>query len=105
MRHDLLGTVISQRDDAAAIFHERRSSPGERDQRIDADIVGNAKAFTGSLHKIVLEFRSWSEADAVNKRVNLAVALLQFRKDAIDFFILGHIAHERFRTRKRENQI
>ena len=41
----------------------------------------------------------------MHQGVQLAVTLLQLAEQAIDFFVLGDVAHKRFRSRQRQNEV
>ena len=102
VRHNFLRAVVGHGDDAAAIFHERRGGARHRDQRIHADVVGDAEAFARGVDELAFQFLSRSEGHAVHQHMQLAVALFELDKQAVDVGVIGHIAHEAFRARQGE---
>src|SRR5581483_6856665 len=105
VRHNFFGTVISQRENAAAIFHQGRRATGQRDQRINADVVRNAKALSRGVHKVALEFLGGRKADAVHQHVELAVTCFQLGEEALDFFVAGDVAAKRLSARKGQDEV
>ena len=49
----------------------------DRDQRIDADVVGDAKAFARGVDEVAFQFLGRSVGHAVHERVQFAVALFE----------------------------
>src|SRR3954468_15630404 len=81
VRNDFLCSVIGHSNDAAAILHQRCCPTGHSDERIDADIMCDAKALSRGVHKVTSEFRSRGKSHAMHYRVELAIALLELAKE------------------------
>ena len=56
--------------------HERCGGAGERDERVDADVVGDFEVFAGGEEEVVLDGVRGGEADGVDERVDGAVSVL-----------------------------
>ena len=52
VRDDFFGRVVAEGDDAAALGHQRGGGAADGDQRIDADVMGDAEALAASLDKL-----------------------------------------------------
>ena len=98
-QHHFLGTDIAQGDDAAAFGHQRRGAARQRDQRIHADVMGDAEALAAGEQEVVLEILGRSKGNRVNQRMNLAVvALADLLEDPGDLLVLAHVALEALRS-------
>ena len=74
--------MVGHGQDAAAVLHERRGGAGERDEGIDADIVGDAKAFAAGIDEPAIQVRVRGKSDAVHENVQLAVAFAELAEQA-----------------------
>ncbi len=92
VREDLVGAIVGEGEDRAALGHERLGGAGERNQRIGADIEGDAEVFTGGLDDSVLDV--WGEANGVDEDVELSVCGFELLEDGVDVGIDGDIAAE-----------
>jgi hypothetical protein len=75
------------------------------DQRIDAHIQRDAKAFARGVDEVSFEFVGGSVGDGMHQRVQLAVALFECDEEAVDFFVFADVAHVGFRAGEGENQV
>src|SRR6185312_400269 len=91
---DLFRGVIRQRHDAAAIGHERGGGAADGDQRIDADLVGDAKAFAAGVDERSSEIFGGCVSYGVYQNVELAVSFLEGGKKRLDFLVIGEVAME-----------
>ena len=79
VRHNFFRAVIGHGHNAPAICHHRRNFACQRDQRIGADVVGNAECFPRGAYEISFERFLRREGDRVKKKIDL----IRF---AADFF-------------------
>src|SRR5712691_2470808 len=75
-RDNFFRSVVGEGDDAAAGSHQRERAAGDGDERIDADVVGDAKTFAGGVDEIAFEIGFGSETDAVYETVQHSVFFL-----------------------------
>src|ERR1700740_777643 len=68
-----LGAVVSHGDNAAAVGHERRGRARDRDQRVHADIMGNAESLAAGVQEVPFQLCGGRVGDAVHAHVQLAV--------------------------------
>ncbi len=92
MRDDLLRSVITHGDNAAAAGHERRGAPGQGDQRVGADVQGDAVGLAAGVDKFAFQRLARSESDRVEKQMKFAEFPGGLRKNGSDFLVLGDIA-------------
>ena len=91
--NDLFAGIIGHGQNAAApVLHERERAPGQRNQRIRADIHSQGKIRTRDVHK-TLPKRRWR---GIRNRVNQIVQMPELLPDLIEqpfnLFVLTHIA-------------
>src|SRR5581483_1143242 len=65
---DLFGAVVGEGEDGGAFGHERGGDAGDRDERVDADVVGDGEVVAGGGEDRVLDVGG--EADGVDDGVN-----------------------------------
>src|SRR6185312_4770768 len=80
MGYNFFRGEISESDDASALIHERRGGAADGDERVDADVVGDAEAFAAGVDKRALEVFGRRECDGMDEDVEAAVAGLEFAK-------------------------
>src|SRR6266851_1493089 len=105
VRNHFLGTVVRQRDHPAAGGHERGGAARYRNQRIDADVMRDAKTFARSVQERIFQLFRRSKPHAVHQAVQHAVSRLQFVEQSRDLIVFRHVAHESSGARHFGDQI
>ena len=72
---NFLGGVEAEGHDAAAFGHERRGGAGDGDERVDADVHGDAEAVAAGVDEVAAQVGGGGEGDGVDEDVDLAVLL------------------------------
>ena len=91
----LFCAVVSESEDGAAFGHERLCGASERNEGVDADVVGHAEVFAGSSQDIVY-FHIGRESDGVDEDVELAIDVFELLEDGVDVRVDGDVAAEGF---------
>ncbi len=68
---DLGGAVVGEGHDGAAFGHERGGGAGDGDERVDADVVGDAEAFAAGVEEVVLDVSAGAKATAWTRMSSL----------------------------------
>ena len=69
---DALGGLEGERDDAAAVGHERRAVPGNREERVCADVEGEPEALAPGVDEPTSEIVAVGEGYAVDDDIDSA---------------------------------
>ena len=88
MGHDFFRAVIRHRNDAAAIFHEGSSSPRDRNQRINAYVMGDAKTLARCVEELALQFVRRRKRHTVYQNVQLAITLFELAEQRVDVAVM-----------------
>jgi len=94
MRDNTGGSVIGESNDTAALGHQRRSRPRDRNQRVTANVMGDAEAFAAGIGEAALEVLHGRVGDAVDDAVELAVTLFEGGEELLDLGVAGDVALE-----------
>ena len=94
MGDDFLGSVVAEGHDAAAFGHERHGGAGDGDERVDADVVGDAEAFAAGVDELAAQVLGGRVGDGVDEDVELAVLLLEGGEEGFDLLVVGDVALE-----------
>src|SRR5258708_30712753 len=92
--NDFFRAEVAERDDSATFGHERRGGARDGDERIDADVVGNAKAFARGIDEFVFEIFGVGESNAVHEAMQRSVTRFELVEERGDLFIARDITHE-----------
>ena len=76
---DLFGAVVGEGEDGTAFGHERGGGAGDGDERVDADVVGDAEVLAGGQQEVVFECVG-GEADGVDEDVDRREASANLRE-------------------------
>ena len=79
--------------------HERQGGVRQRDERIGAHVVGNAKRLAAGVHKFSFERGLGRERHRVQEQIQPAKFFADGFEDAGDFLVLRHIARQDERVR------
>ena len=91
---DLFCGVEAEGHDAAALGHEGRGGAADGDERVDADVHGDAEALAGGVDEVAAQLVGGGEGDGVDEDVDLAVLLLDGGEDGFDLGVVGDVALE-----------
>ena len=91
---DLFGGVKTHGHNAAAIGHQRGGSAGDGDERVDADVKGDAEALAGAVDELAAQLLGGGEGHGVDEDVELAVLLLEGCEEGVDLGVVGDVALE-----------
>jgi len=107
VRHDLLGTVVSEGDDGGARRHVGAGLPRHCDQRVDADVEGGVEAVPAGVGEVAGEVFLLGVCDGMDEDVQIALSGMPALEDAPDLVVVADVAafHESGadRSRKRPN--
>ena len=95
---DLLGGVVGHGHDAAAVGHQRRGAAADGDEGVNADVVGDAEAFAGSVDELAAKLFGGGVGYGVDEDVELAELFLEGGKDGFDLGVAGYVALEAVRA-------
>ena len=76
--------VVAEGHDAAALGHERGGGAADGDERIDADVEGDAEAFAAGVDELAAQLGGGRVGDGVDQDFELAVLLLEGGEEGVD---------------------
>ncbi len=89
---DLGRAVVGEGDDGTALGHEGSGRAGDGDERVDADVVGDAEAFAAGEEEVVLDLVGGGEGYGVDYGVDGAVGLFDDGEEGVDLGVAGDVA-------------
>ncbi len=84
---DFLRGVEAEGHDAAAFGHERGGGAADGDERVDADVEGDAEAVAAGIEEVAAQLGGGGEGDGVDEDVELAVLLLEGGEEGLNFCV------------------
>src|SRR5260370_14790319 len=82
---DLGGAVVGEGEDGAAFGHERDGGAADGDERVDADVVGDAEVFAGGEEEVVFDGVGGGEGYGVHNRWQGSVGIFGGGAEGGDF--------------------
>ncbi len=92
-RHDLLGGVVGQADDAATLGHERLGAFRHRNQAVGADVEGHLETLARNLDEAPAHVFPAGEGDRMHQNIDLAEPRLHFVEHGVKLVIVADITH------------
>ena len=92
MRDHLLGAVIAERQQAAAVRHHLRRALRHRDERIDADVHRHQEIVEAGVHVTAAQLVLVRKADRVDEEVDRRPFLGDFGKGRVERRHVGDVA-------------
>src|ERR1035437_1711262 len=74
---DLFGGIEAERKDAAALGHERRGGASDGNERIDADVMGDAESLAAGVNELAAQLRGRRKGHGVDEDIQLAVLIFE----------------------------
>ena len=81
--------------------HERQGGVRQRDERVGAHIVGDAKRLAAGVHEFSFERGLGRERHRMQEQMQLAEFFADGFEDTGDFLVLGHVARQDERVRAK----
>ena len=104
VRHDPLRSEVGQRDDGAAIGHQRQGRFCHGDERIGADVQGHGETLAGGIDELACEFFARREGHRMDQKVECADFFLHVLHQGSNLGVVSNIARECFRARHGGNE-
>ncbi|OIQ66179.1 hypothetical protein GALL_522550 [mine drainage metagenome] len=104
MGHHLLGTIIGQRQQAAAIGHQRGGAATNGGERIDRDVHRHAEVAARGVNIAAAQLVLVGETDGMDHEVKLAPDLLKMREQRIQRGFVCHITFDHLCGANRGSQ-
>ena len=92
MRHHLLGAVIGQRQQRAAVLHQRLGALGQRGEGVAGDQQRLGEIVLGRVDIAPVELLLVGKGDGVDQEIERAPLLGDRREHGFDARLVGHVA-------------
>ena len=102
---DLGGAVVGEGEDGAAFGHERDGGAADGDERVDADVMGDAEVVAGGEEEVVFDRVGGGEGYGVDEDVEGAVGFFEGGEEGVDLGVEGDVALVGFGVGKRGGEV
>src|ERR1035437_32054 len=91
---DLFGGIEAERKDAAALGHERRGGASDGNERIDADVMGDAESLAAGVNELAAQLRGRRKGHGVDEDIQLAVLIFEGGEEGFNLLVVGNVTLE-----------